>query len=164
MRNTIQNIVWFVALVLIQVVFLNRINFFGYATPLLYILYIIKQDSSISHNKLLLLGFLLGLLIDLFSNTPGINAASTVVLAFVRPFFLRLFTPRDNQDTLMPSVRSLGRLSYVKFLFASILTHHLVTFSIMFFSFADITTILLKTMASGVLTFVCIVILDKVSE
>ena len=48
----------------------------------------------------MLWAFFFGLTIDVFSDTPGMNAAATVLLAFLRPSLLRLFTPRDNQDNL----------------------------------------------------------------
>lgn len=43
-----------------------------------------------------------------FSDTPGMNAAATVLLAFLRPIFLRLFVPRDTLDTLIPAARTMG--------------------------------------------------------
>ena len=51
----------------------------------------------------MLWAFFFGLTIDIFADTPGMNAAATVFLAFVRPTFLRLFTPRDTLDSIIPS-------------------------------------------------------------
>ena len=49
---------------------------------------------------------------DVYKRQPGMNAAATVLLAFLRPSLLRLFTPRDNQDNLVPSFKSMGTVSY----------------------------------------------------
>ncbi|HRF92087.1 MAG TPA: rod shape-determining protein MreD, partial [Bacteroides graminisolvens] len=106
--NYIYRILWFVGLVLLQVLILNNIHLAGYATPFLYTYFILKFPSSVSRNELLLWAFFLGLIIDIFSNTPGINASATVLMAFVRPPLLTLFTPRDSFDNIVPSFKTIG--------------------------------------------------------
>lgn len=91
--NYIHRIGWFVGLILLQVLILNNVHIAGVATPFLYVYFILKFNSGTSRNELMLWGFCIGLAIDIFSNTPGMNAAATVLLAFLRPLFLRLFTP-----------------------------------------------------------------------
>ena len=70
-----------IGLVLFQVLLLNRISLFGYVTPLFYIWMIVRFDSSMSRFSVLLWAFFLGILIDCFSGTPGLNAASATFLA-----------------------------------------------------------------------------------
>ena len=101
----LQQLYWFFGLVLVQVLILNKIHILGFITPFLYIYFLLKLPTGISRYLLLLLGFILGIKIDVFSNTPGINAAACVFLAFVRPTFLRLFTPRDMLDSIVPSFK-----------------------------------------------------------
>ena len=67
---------WFIILVLLQVLVLNHIHFEQYATPLFYIYFLLKIDSDNSRKGLMLWAFSLGLCIDIFSNTPGLNAAT----------------------------------------------------------------------------------------
>lgn len=86
-------------MVLLQVLILNNVHIAGYATPFLYIYLILKFESDTPRNALMLWAFFLGLAVDVFSDTPGMNAAATVLLAFLRPTFLRLFVPRDTLDT-----------------------------------------------------------------
>ena len=104
----IHRIGWFIGLVLLQVLILNSVHIAGYATPFLYIYFILKFSSGTSRNELMLWAFFFGLTIDIFSDTPGMNAAATVLVAFLRPTFLRLFVPRDTLDTLVPAVRTMG--------------------------------------------------------
>ena len=92
--NYLHKIGWFICLVLLQVLILNNVHIAGYATPFLYIYLILKFESDVSRNTLMLWAFFLGLTVDVFSDTPGMNAAATVLLAFLRPIFLRLFVPR----------------------------------------------------------------------
>lgn len=94
------------------------------------------------------MGFFLGLAVDVLSDTPGMNAAATVLLAFLRPTFLRLFVPRDTLDTLVPAVRTMGISPFLKYLVASVLVHHGMLLTLEFFSFAHIGALLLRIVTS----------------
>ena len=63
----IHRIGWFVGLVLLQVLILNNVHIAGYATPFLYIYFILKFASGTSRNELMLWAFFFGLTIDIFS-------------------------------------------------------------------------------------------------
>ena len=77
----LQKIVWFIGLVLLQALVLNSVHIGGYATPLLYVYLLLRFESDASRNELMLWAFFLGLLVDVFSDTPGMNAAAAVLLA-----------------------------------------------------------------------------------
>src|SRR5210317_1030582 len=90
MNNALSiNIVRFIALVLIQALVLNHINFLSYINPYVYILFIIL--FPIKNNRLLFIfiAFLLGLTVDLFSDSGGIHAAACVTIAYIRPVVLK---------------------------------------------------------------------------
>ena len=112
----IHRIGWFIGLVLLQVLILNNVHIAGYATPFLYIYFILKFNSGTSRNELMLWAFFFGLTIDVFADTPGMNAAATVLLAFLRPSLLRLFTPRDNLDSFIPSFKTMGITPFLNIL------------------------------------------------
>ena len=150
MIHYIHRMGWFVGLVLLQVLILNNVHIAGYATPFLYVYFILKFASGTSRNELMLWAFFLGLTIDIFSNTPGMNAAATVFLAFVRPTFLRLFTPRDTLDSIMPSILT------------SVFVHHLILLTIEFFSFSSIPLLLLRVVACTLLTVTCIMAVEGI--
>ena len=80
------------------------------------------------------------------------NAAATVLLAFLRPSLLRLFTPRDNQDNLVPSFKSMGITPFLKYTTASVFIHSLALLSIEFFSFSGIWLLLLRVAFKAVET------------
>ena len=84
--NYLHKIGWFVGLVLLQVLILNNVHIAGYATPFLYIYLILKFESDVPRNALMLWAFFLGLAVDILSDTPGMNAAATVLLAFLRSY------------------------------------------------------------------------------
>ncbi|MGB1450762.1 MAG: rod shape-determining protein MreD, partial [Marinirhabdus sp.] len=80
----------FFTLVLVQVVVLDHINLFGYINPYLYIYFIVLYPFTGNRGLIILLGFLLGLTIDVFSDTGGVHAAATTFIAYARPAFLKI--------------------------------------------------------------------------
>lgn len=162
--NYLHKIGWFIGLVLLQVLILNNVHIAGYATPFLYIYLILKFESDTPRNALMLWAFFLGLAVDVFSDTPGMNAAATVLLAFLRPTFLRLFVPRDTLDTLVPAIRTMGILPFLKYLVVSVLIHHGLLLTPEFFSFAHIGTLLLRIAASTLLTVTCIMAVEGIRK
>ena len=159
--NYLHKIGWFIGLVLLQVLILNNVHIAGYATPFLYIYLILKFESDTPRNALMLWAFFLGLAVD---DTPGMNAAATVLLAFLRPTFLRLFVPRDTLDTLVPAIRTMGILPFLKYLVVSVLIHHGLLLTLEFFSFAHIGTLLLRIAASTLLTVTCIMAVEGIRK
>lgn len=147
---------WLVALVLLQALILNNLHIGGYATPFLYIYLILKFEADTPTNRLMLWAFCLGLLVDIFSDTPGLNAAPTVLLAFVRPTLLRLFVPRDLQETLLPAIRTMGIAVFLKYTITATLLHHTVLLSLEAFSFAHLPALLLRIVSSTLVTMLCI--------
>jgi rod shape-determining protein MreD len=89
----------FIVVVFLQVTIGNNIHLLGVAIPFLYIYFIIRLPLSLSVNWTFTLAFILGLVIDIFSNTPGMNALACTVVAFLRKPILNLYTPRAIEVT-----------------------------------------------------------------
>lgn len=153
---------WFVGLVLLQVLILNNVHIAGCATPFLYVYFILKFASGTPRNELMLWAFFLGLTVDVFSDTPGMNAAASVLLAFVRPTCLRLFTPRDTLDSIVPSIRTMGVSSFLKFTLAGVFVHHLALLAIELFSLTGILLFFLRVFACTLLTVACIMAIEGI--
>lgn len=151
-------------MVLLQVLILNNVHIAGYATPFLYIYLILKFESDVPRNALMAWAFFLGLAVDVFSDTPGMNAAAAVLLAFLRPTFLRLFMPRDTVGTLVPAIRTMGILPFLKYLAVGVLAHHILLLALEFFSFAHIGTLLLRIVTSALLTVACIMAVEGIRK
>ena len=94
-------------MILLQALVLNRIHIAGVGTPLLYIWLLLKENSGTSRQMLMLEAFVLGLGVDIFSDTWGMNAAAAVALAFVRPLLMRMSSVREEQEVYIPGVRTL---------------------------------------------------------
>lgn len=162
--ETLKRIGWFVALILVQVLILNHLHIMGYATPFLYVYLLLKMPSSVSRSALLLWGFSIGLAVDLFSNTPGMNAAATTFLALMLPRITQLYLPKGDTEVFVPGIYTVGFAFFVKYAFTAILLHHSALFLIESFSFWDVHILLLKIVWSTLLTFFCVMALDGLNK
>ena len=116
MLTYLQRIEWFIGLVLLQVLVLNHMHINGYATPFFFIYFILKYNSGVSRNVLMIWAFLLGLTVDILGNTPGMNAAAATVLAFMREPVLRLVTLRDSVEDFEPGIKSMGFSPFFRYI------------------------------------------------
>ena len=162
MEKVLTRIAWFVGLALVQALLLNNISLFGLATPFLYIYLILVLDREISRISLMLIAFALGLTVDIFSNTPGVNAAAAVFLAFVRPRLLQMFSPRDEFENFEPGIHTLGLGSFVRYAFIALLLHHAVLFLLETFSFAHPSYLALRIVCSTLLTGLMVIAIEFV--
>jgi len=102
---------------------------------------------------LLVAGFAMGLSVDLFENTLGLHTASTVFLAFIRPWILSVLAPRDGYDPeSFPRIYYYGFTWFVKYTGILILTHHMVLFYLEVFHFHEFLTTFLRVFLSSILT------------
>ena len=149
-------IITFVLLVLAQVLLLSNVQLSGYLNPYIYVLFVLSLPFETPRWALLVLAFLLGLTIDLFSHTVGMHASATVFMAFFRPALLRSMEPRDGyQLETYPSIRDYGLKWYFQYAGILILVHHLFLFYVEVFKldlfFQTLSRALLSTVFSLVL-------------
>ena len=155
---------WLIGLVLVQVLVLNQMHIDGYATPFLYIYFILQFNSRVGRNELMLWAFFLGLVVDTFSNTPGVNAAAATCLAFFRTPLLRLVTLRDVDEAFYPGVKSLGLGAYVRFVFFCSILFCTVFWLIDIFSFFNVLSLLLRIVTSVLTTAICIFCMEAIGR
>jgi rod shape-determining protein MreD len=163
MKNIIEFVLWFLGLVLLQVLLFNNIEIAGMINPFLYIYFIIALPIHINRISLTIIGFVLGLVIDIFSNTWGIHAMATTMIAFLRPYVFRLVSTQEELDRVMPRFRTMGA-NYIKYIVLMTFVHHFMLFTLEAFSFSYIWILLLKVLVSSVITILVIFVLEKVRK
>ena len=164
MIKIIHRMEWFIGLVLFQALVLNQMHIGGYATPFFYIYFILKFNSRVSRNNLMLWAFVLGLTVDMFSNTPGMNAAAATCLAFFRAPLIRLITLRDMDEGFRPGVKALGFSSFFRY---SLLTTSLfctILLLIDTFSFFNPLVLIGKILTSVLSTMLCILCMESLGR
>lgn len=148
----------FVIVVLIQVLFMNNIQFSRFVNPYFYVLFILLMPINTPRYLLLLLGFILGVTIDVFSNTPGVHASATVFMAFLRPVIVNASNVDEQDIMLPPSIVSFGFAWFVKYALFLIFFHHLFLFFVEIFSFHGFFITLFRSFLSTIFTFVFVLI------
>ncbi len=157
MNDVIKYIFLFIILLLIQVIVLNNILFLGYINPLLYILFIIVFPLMRDRGFILIVSFLLGLFIDFFLDSGGVNAAATLAIAYLRLPLLKGLLRKSEIDFLVFKVTKLPFAKLLSFIAILTFTHHLIVFSLEYFKFTEILTILSRTILTGIFTFILII-------
>lgn len=157
MRIYFINSIRFILLILIQVLILSHFEVFGYINPYIYPLLIILLPFNINSIQKLFIAFLLGICIDFFEDSGGIHAAATLVIAYLRPLFLRnaFGLSYDYQTLKFYDAPFKSRFIYVSFM---VLVHHVVLFSLEIFSVDHLLYLLEKIVYSSIFTIVLILI------
>ena len=106
MVRLVNRVVMFVVLLLAQVLVLNHMWLLNVATPLLYVYFAITFPRNTEKGEVLVWCFILGLLIDIFSNTPGLAAGSLFILEAFNFFDWQLWLLR----TVCSAALTLGLL------------------------------------------------------
>lgn len=163
MNNLLRRILSFILLALVQVFILNRIYLFGYATPMLYIYFILTMSQDVPHNRMMLWAFLLGLVIDAFSNTLGIHAAACTLTAFLRPALVRLFFIRDEGEPFTPGLHTMGS-AFRRYALLAIFVHHTVVIVLQYFSFDYPLQMGISIASSTLLTMLLVMAIQSITN
>lgn len=160
-NSIIKYSILFIVCVLLQVLIFNKVILFHVAVPMVFIYFIVRLPVDLKLSYVFTLSFLLGLAVDIFSDTPGVNALACTLLAALRlPVYFAYMTRDDNTVRLTPCVFTMGIFEYSKYLLSCIVIYCLMAFSIEYFSFANVKDIVIMTAASAVLTFMLLLTFD----
>lgn len=157
-RNNLRYILLFILSVLLQTLLFDRIYFTGYINVFIYILFILLLPTEANKFMVLFLAFLLGFSIDIFNSTPGIHASATVLAAYMRPLFLRIYSPRDGYDSnKAPGIKNNGLFWFIKYSISMILVHHFFLFFIEAFTFNSFFITLTKVILSSIFSLIFVI-------
>lgn len=152
-RNIITDILFIVILVVLQIFLLNRIILFGKYSPVIFPVYVMFYPFYRNKFQFLGMSFLLGLGIDMFLGTWGINAFATTFIAFIRTLLFRTST-ESELDVF--SFQSLQWHQFLGFIFLNLLIHQFLAQSIEYFKFSRILDMLLNVLITTAISFVFI--------
>lgn len=148
-------------IIFFQILVFNNIDISASMIPFIYPVIIISASRLSNRSLLLMVGFFLGLFIDMFSNTGGAHAMATTFLAFCQPYLLSSMGPSDsNSDKIKPSIYSLGLSNYLVFSLILLFLHHIVVFFVEIFSFSNFGLTLLRIALSSLGSLILILLLQ----
>lgn len=152
-----------VLLLVLQIVVLRRIHLggesFNYISLYIYPLFLMLLPQKIPQPLLIGIGFVTGLLVDIFYNSPGVHAGTCVFITFFRPFLLNLLEPpSEYKEDAGLTKKSYGYAWFLGYSALFIFLHLFFYFSLEAFTFVHIKEILLRTGSSFVLSWIMIVL------
>ncbi len=152
----------FLLLIPLQAIVFNHLILFNVAVPFVFLYLIIMLPLTVSVNTAMLLGFFTGLVLDIFCDTPGLNALCCTVLAFSRKLLFHLYMSIDDDLAgRSPSSRTMGMASFMKFLISAVLLYCLMLFTVEAFQLFNLRLLVLRIVASTAYTFLFLYALDS---
>jgi rod shape-determining protein MreD len=147
--------------VLLQALVMNDIHLFKIVTPFIYIYVILKLPADTRRSTVIFLSFLLGLAVDIFSNTFGMHAAACSLAGFIRrPLLERFADMKDLPDGSIPSWRLFGYGKFIRYALMLTALHHITLFVIESFTFFQPLMMIVRMMSAILLSLLLILITE----
>lgn len=162
-KNVFTSALLFLLMVFLQII-CNRICLFNIAVPFIYIYFIIRLPLTLSSNWVMTLSFLIGLTVDVFSNTYGMNALACTIIGAMRRPIITLFFPReDEMGVPVPSIRTLGIGNYLKYMCTLTLLFCVCIYIIQMFTFNNVLLMICRILGSTLLTAIVLFGIDSIA-
>lgn len=153
-----------VGLFLLQLLVCSHIHLWGYATPLPFVALLLYVGSDASRVVTLVAAFVLGMMADMTTSTPGVGAGSMTLVAMAQPTLLRLFAPRDAGDIIVTGFTPMGRTAHLRYMAAIVGLHQLAYFVLDFFTFQHFSDFVLTVVSSFALTFAVVWAIEVIRD
>lgn len=151
----------FLLLIPAQAIIFNHMILFNVAVPLVFVYLIVMLPVTLGTNLSTFLGFLAGLTLDVFCDTPGVNALCCTVLSFARkPVFHLYVSTDDDLAGRSPSSHTMGYAAYMKFMLTMVVIYCMMMFAIESFQLYNFRLLLIRVAASSAYTFLMLYALD----
>lgn len=160
----IQAFVIALVLIALQVIVFSRISLWGVATPIVFIYLLMRLPLKMNMNLVLTIAFFSGLIVDIFADTPGLNALASTLTAALRRPIVKLYLPREEDlSDPVPSISSFGFPIFAKYSLTFTLLYTTLVFLIESFSLFRPLHLLLSIIGSTLLTWVLIIAIDSLT-
>jgi hypothetical protein len=151
LSDLVKNIFRFVIFIVVQVYVLDKLPpLHRFVIPVLYYLFILWLPFALSRFSLLLIGFVTGLTLDYFKQTPGLHAAACVLIAYVRPFIITILIPKDTAEFNYrePSPGAMGWAPYSVYVFILTILHHTYLVLLQWLQFGTFLDFIIKVLST----------------
>lgn len=108
----------YLLIIFFQVLLFDNIQISGYLNIIIYPLFLVLLPFNVSNLISLLVGALLGFTADVLNSSSGVYSIVFILLGYLRPFLLKIFTKSDYIDTpSMPLSGVMGVWVFFRYLF-----------------------------------------------
>ena len=147
---------YFLVMVL-QVLLFDQLQLLGVCHPYIYILCLLMMPITLPHSVDMIIGAVVGLVMDVFCNSLGVHTAACILLMFIRPYLIGVIVNDKDRLNEQITLRTIGMEALVKYVVILVLIHHLVLFALAAWSWSHIGFVLAETIVSGTITGLLII-------
>ena len=147
----------YILVMLLQVLLFDQLQLWGACHPYIYVLCLLMMPITLPHSVDMVIGAIVGLIMDIFCNSLGVHTASCILLMFIRPYIIGGIVSDKDRLNEQISIRSLGMEAMVKYVVILVVIHHLTVFLLAAWSWHHIGFVLLETLVSSFITFAVII-------
>lgn len=161
MNDILQYIIRFFVLTGIQILVLNNVQISGYINPFVYILFVMLLPPKMPKAIVLILAFMMGFTIDIFSDSYGIHSSATVLLAFLRPKVLALVSVKGGEDLEAIGIKQLRINRFFTYSSILCLIHHFTLFYLEAFRLNEFFDTFLRALYSSFFSILMILMIES---
>jgi hypothetical protein len=151
LSDLVKNIFRLAIFIVVQVYVLDKLPpLHRFVIPILYVLFVLWLPFTLNRLTLLLIGFVTGLTLDYFKQTPGLHAAACTLIAYVRPFIINILIPKDTAEFNYrePSPRAMGWAPYSVYVFILTVLHHTYLTLLEWLQFGTLLDFIIKVLST----------------
>lgn len=149
--QTLRSLLYALLCVALQVLIFNRLHLWG-GVAFIYLYPLIKMPEEAPRAVQILLGFLLGFVVDFFCNTGGMHALACGTMMWLRLPLLHLFVVAEDVKSGSLGMRQLGLSVFLRYELLVVSLFCLMLYLVEASSWMLIGYTLLKVVVSVVLT------------
>lgn len=147
----------YILVMMLQVLLFDQLQLLGVCHPYIYILCLMMMPITLPHSVDMIIGAVVGLVMDIFCNSLGVHTASCILLMFIRPYLLGAIVNDKDRLNEQISLRTLGMEALLKYVIILVLVHHLMVFLLAAWSWSHLGFVLAETLVSGFITSAIII-------
>ena len=147
----------YIIVMLLQVLLFDQLQLWGVCHPYIYILCLLMMPINLPNIVEMLVGALVGLVMDVFCNSLGVHMAACILIMFIRPYLVGSIVNDKDRLKEQMSLRAIGMEQLFRYVLTMVLIHHLTVFLLAAWSWQHMGFVLLETIVSGIITTVVII-------
>ena len=142
---------------ILQVLLFDQLQLLGVCHPYIYVLCLLMMPITLSHSADMIIGAVVGLIMDIFCNSMGIHTAAWIFIMFIRPYLIGAIVNDKDRLNEQISLRSLGMEALLRYVVILVVIHHLIVFLLAAWNWAHIGFVLVETLVSSLVTISIII-------
>ncbi len=142
---------------ILQVLLFDQLQLLGVCHPYIYVLCLLMMPITLSHSADMIIGAVVGLIMDTFCNSMGIHTAACIFIMFIRPYLIGAIVNDKDRLNEQISLRSLGMEALLRYVVILVVIHHLIVFLLAAWNWAHIGFVLVETLVSSLVTISIII-------